>query len=107
MNDVVVVWIFYPFYVDKAEEIWVAHYYETLKSSREHSITGYIQYLQELSDHYHDNIPINQTSFVQLLVEIIKEYLSNASDIDSLTDHSDSAYKQIIYENLYLEAPNS
>jgi len=102
MNDVVVVWIFYPFYLDKAKETWVSHYYETLKSSSEHSISWYIQYLQELSDHYHDNIPINQPSFVQLLIEIIKEYLSDATDINSLTDHSDSAYKQIIYENLYI-----
>lgn len=107
MNDVVVVWIFYPFYIEKSNEIWVSHYYETLKSSSEHSISWYIQYLQELSDHYHDNIPINQTSFVQLLIEIIKEYLSDASDTNSLSDHSDSAYKQIIYENLYLGSSNT
>ena len=107
MNDVVVVWVFYPFYLDKAKEIWVSHYYETLKSSSEHSIAWYIQYLQELSDHYHDNIPINQASFVQLLVEIIKDYLSNASDINSLTDHSDSAYKKIILDNLYLSVEDT
>ena len=106
MNDVVVVWVFYPFYQTKAQELWVSHYYETLKSSSEHSISWYIQYLQELSDHYHDNIPINQTSFIQLLVEIIKQYLSDASDVNSLPDHSDSAYKQIIYENLYLWLSN-
>ena len=108
MNDVVVVWLFYPFYVDKANEIWVAHYYENLNGAWNTTIHGYIKFLQELSDHYHDNIPINQASFVQLLVEIIKEYLSNASDTDSLTDHSDSTYRQIIYENLYLgSADNS
>ena len=39
--------------------------------------------------------------------EIIKEYLSDASDINSLTDHSDSAYKQILYENLYLWSSDS
>ena len=104
MNDVVVVWVFYPFYQTKAQEIWVSHYYETLKSSWEHSISWYIQYLQELSDHYHDNIPINQSSFVQLLIEIIKQYLSDGSDASSLPDHSDSTYKSIIYNNLYLES---
>ena len=107
MNDIVVVWVFYPFYVDRAKETWVSHYYENLKSSWEHSIFWYIHYLQELSDHYHDNIPINQASFIQLLVEIIKEYLSNASDINSLTDHSDSSYKEIIYKNLYLGSADS
>lgn len=107
MNDVVVVWVFYPFYTEKANELWVSHYYETLNSASEHSISWYIQYLQDLSDHYHDNVPINQASFIELLIEIIKEYLSNASDINSLTDHSDSAYKQIIYENLYLWTSDS
>ena len=107
MNDVVVVWVFYPFYIEKANELWVSHYYETLKWASEHSISWYIQYLQDLSDHYHDDVPINQASFIELLIEIIKEYLSNASDINSLTDHSDSAYKQIIYENLYLWSSDS
>jgi hypothetical protein len=61
-----------------------------------------MKYLQDLSDHYHDNIPINQTSFIELLVEIIKEYLSNADDLKSLKDHSNSSYKEIVYQNLYL-----
>jgi len=107
MNDIVVVWIFYPFYSDKAKEIWVSSHYENLASASEHSISWYIQYLQELSDHYHDNIPINQASFIQLLVEIIKEYLSDANDISSLTDHSDSAYKEMIYEKLNLGLSNN
>lgn len=108
MNDIVVVWIFYPFYIEKAKELWVSQHYDVLNSSSEHSISWYIKYLQELSDHYHDNIPINQASFVQLLVEIIKNYLSDADDINSLTDKSDSTYKEIIYENLYLgSADNS
>lgn len=102
MNDIVVVWLFYPFYLDKANETWISHYYENLNWVWEHSISWYMNYLQELSDHYHDNIPINQTSFIQLLVEIIKQYLSNAEDLKSLSDHSDSAYKEIIYQNLYL-----
>jgi hypothetical protein len=40
-------------------------------------------------------------------MEIIKEYLSNASDIDTLTDKSDSAYKEMIYEKLYLGSPDN
>ena len=107
MNDVVVVWVFYPFYIEKSDELWVSHYYETLKWASEHSISWYIQYLQDLSDHYHDNLPINQASFVELLIEIIKEYLSNANDANSLADHSDSVYKQIIYQNLYLWSSDS
>ena len=107
MNDIVVVWLFYPFYLDKAKETWISHYYKILQSSSQHSISWYIQYLQELSDNYHDNIPINETSFVELLIEIIKEYLSDASDINTLTDKSDSAYKEMIYEKLYLGSSDS
>ena len=107
MNDIVVVWLFYPFYIEKANETWISHYYENLKWASEFSVSWYMKYLQELSDNYHDNIPINQTSFVQLLIEIIKQYLSNAKDLESLDDHSDSAYKQIIYENLYLWSSDS
>jgi len=44
---------------------------------------------------------------VELLIEIIKEYLSDASDINTLTNKSDSAYKEMIYEKLYLGSPDS
>ena len=102
MNDVVVVWLFYPFYLDKAEETWVSHYYKNLKNAWERSIEWYLTYLQDLSDNYHDNIPIDQASFVKLLIEIIKEFLSDTVDKKSLWEDVDEAYKQIIYEKLYL-----
>lgn len=105
MNDVVVVWLFYPFFMEKADEIWVSHYYEKLSNSWEKSIEWYIKYLQELSDNYHDNIPIDQNSFVKLLVEILKEFLSNNSN-PKLWKNVDKEYKDIICENLYLEDYN-
>ena len=101
MNDVVVVWLFYPFYIAKAEEIWVDHYYKNLNNSRPESAEWYITYLQDLSDHYHDNIPINQCSFVELLIEILKEYLPNNSNSE-LWENIDKEYKEIIYEKLQL-----
>ena len=107
MNDVVVVGLFYPFYLDKAEETWVSHYYKNLKHAWERSIQWYMEYLQDLSDNYHDNIPIDQSSFVKLLVEIIKEFLSDTIDQESLWKDVDAAYRQIIYENLYLWAENT
>lgn len=107
MNDVVVVGLFYPFYLDKAEETWVSHYYKNLKHAWERSIQWYMEYLQDLSDNYHDNIPIDQSSFVKLLVEIIKEFLSDTIDQESLWKDVDATYRQIIYENLYLWAENT
>ena len=104
MNDVVVVWLFYPFYIEKANELWVSHYYENLNNAWEKSVNWYIAYLQDLSDHYHDNIPISQDSFIKLLIEIFKEYLPNNSNSE-LWENIDKEYKEIICEKLYLE-PN-
>ena len=103
MNDVVVVWLFYPFYVEKSDEFWVSHYYENLKQAWKKSVDDYIVYLQDLSDHYHDNIPISQESFIQLLVEIFKEYLPSISNSE-LGNNIDNEYKQIISEKLYLQS---
>ena len=101
MNDVVVVWLFYPFFLEKAQEIWVAHYYENLSNSWTKSIEWYIKYLQDLSDNYHDNVPIDQNSVVNLLVEILKEFLPSNLDMDSLWD-IDKEYRKIVEEKLYL-----
>ena len=95
MNDVVVVWLFYPFYIEKANELWVSHYYENLNNAWEKSVNWYIAYLQDLSDHYHDNIPISQDSFIKLLIEIFKEYLPNNSNSE-LWENIDKEYKEII-----------
>ena len=101
MNDIVVVWLFYPFYLEKAKELWVSHYYEYLNWAWKKNTDDYIIFLQDLSDHYHDNIPIDQSSFIELLVEILKEFLPNTSNSE-LWDNVDKEYKEIIYEKLYL-----
>ena len=101
MNDVVVVWLFYPFYIEKSEELWVANYYKKLNNSKPKSAEWYVTYLQDLSDHYHDNIPINQNSFVELLIEILKEYLPTEENTESKWN-IDNEYKEIIYEKLQL-----
>jgi hypothetical protein len=66
------------------------------------SIHEYIKYLQELSAHYHDNIPINQSNFITLLVEIIKEYLGKANDLPTLPEggEEDEALKNLTYQYL-------
>ena len=102
MNDIVVVWLFYPFYTEKAEELWVSHYYKDLNCSLQKSVEWYITYLQDLSDHYHDNIPINQNSFVELLIEILKEFLPKEEWLGAKWNNVDNEYKEIIYEKLQL-----
>ena len=94
---------FYPFYTKKAEELWVSHFYKKLNNSWQKTVEWYVSYLQDLSDNYHDNIPINQNSFIELLVEILKEYLPNNSNSE-LWENIDKEYKEIIYEKLQLWA---
>jgi hypothetical protein len=101
MNDIVVVWLFYPFFIEKAQEVWVSHYYENLNWTLEKNIDGYLKFLQDLSDHYHDNVPINQKNFIELLIEILKEYLPSNLDMDAIWDVNHE-YKKIIEEKLYL-----
>lgn len=101
MNDVVVVGLFYPFFSEKAKEIWVSYYYEKLDNSKVKTIEWYVKYLQELSDNYHDNIPVDQNSFVNLLVEILKEFLPSNFDMDAVWN-VDQEYKKIIEQKLYL-----
>ena len=100
MNDIVVVWLFYPFYTKKANELWVSHYYENLNWAWKRNINDYIAFLQDLSDHYHDNIPIDQNSLVNLLVEMLKEFLPSNMDMDAVWN-IDNEYKKIIKEGLF------
>lgn len=78
-------------------------YFATLLEPKvEFSIREYVKYLQELSNHYHDNIPINQSNFITLLVEIIKEYLSTASDVPPLQkgEEVNETFKNLTYQYL-------
>lgn len=103
MNSIVVVWLFYPFFQEKGREFWLEEYFAyLLEPKMGFSIHEYIKYLQELSAHYHDNIPINQSNFITLLVEIIKEYLGKANDLPTLPEggEEDEALKNLTYQYL-------
>ena len=106
MNDVFIVWLFYPFFLDKAKEIWVSHFYENLNWAWKKTINDYILFLQDLSDHYHDNIPINEASFISLITEIFKQFLPSNLDLNSIWD-IDKEYKKIIQEKLYIWSSNN
>lgn len=104
MNSIVVIGIFYPFYQQEAQSYWIDGYFSTLLISKEDlSIREYVNYLQELSNHYHDNIPINQSHFISLLAYIIQEFLSHASDAPQLKEweNIEESYKNITYQYLH------
>jgi hypothetical protein len=66
------------------------------------SVREYVSYLQELSNHYHDNIPINQSYFITLLAHIIKEFLSHAADAPEVKEgeNIEESYRTLTYQYL-------
>jgi len=103
MNSIVVCWLFYPFYQEKGKELGLdKHFSNLLPPATDLSIRVYVTYLQSLSDHYHDNVPINQSHFITLLVEIIKQYLRKAPDVPALQKggDEDETLKNLTYQYL-------
>ncbi|MDD2537359.1 MAG: hypothetical protein PHU61_02615 [Candidatus Absconditabacteria bacterium] len=104
MNTIVVVGVFYPFFQEKGDELGLDQVFAKILEPRNgFSIREYVQYLQKISDHYHDNIPLNQGSFITLLIEIIKEYMKHASDVPALKEGEidEEAYKNLTYQYLH------
>lgn len=83
INDVVVVWFFAPFFWDKIVEYKLDQYYADICPSWELNLNTYMKYIRDLSKKHHDNIPIDKSSLLNLLYNIIKEFkLSNSSNSD-------------------------
>ncbi|MDR0369331.1 MAG: hypothetical protein LBH96_02040 [Candidatus Peribacteria bacterium] len=103
MNSIVVAGLFYPFYQQQAQEYEIEQHFSKLLAQKEKiSIREYVNYLQELSNHYHDNIPINQSHFITLLAHIIQEFLPHASDAPQLKEgeNKEESYKNLTYQYL-------
>lgn len=86
MNTIVVIWLFYPFYVAEAEHFGVAKHFSSFLPETPLTIRKYMHYLGQLSTKYHDNIPVNQPRFIDLLVLIVREYLRNVEDFPVLSE---------------------
>ena len=77
-NTKVIVWFFVPFFIKEAQEYKIFPFYEKLSPEESgYSIRRYVNYLEQLSATYHDNIPINQSAFVELVVLIIQYFILN------------------------------
>jgi len=104
MNTIVVVGLFYPFYLEQAQAFGVdAHFSKLLNAKGHPTIREYVSYLQELSNHYHDNVPINQSHFITLLAYIIREYLSHVADAPQLVEGESEidTYRNLTYQYLF------
>lgn len=75
-NTKVLIWFFIPFFLSEAQQYRILPFYTKLNPQEaSHSLKNYVRYLENLSSTYHDNIPLNQTSFVNLVILIAQHYL--------------------------------
>lgn len=77
-NAKVIAGFFIPFFLKEAEEYKILTFYKRLDAEKANSsVKSYIHYLEQLSATYHDNIPINQSAFVNLVILIIQHFIDN------------------------------
>lgn len=75
-NTKVLIWFFIPFFLSEAQQYHILPFYTKLNPQEaSQSLKNYVRYLENLSSTYHDNIPLNQTSFVNLVILIAQHYL--------------------------------
>lgn len=78
INTKVIIWFFIPFFLKEAEKYHLLSHYEKLNPQQANtSLKSYIHYLEKLSETYHDNIPIDQNEFINLVIVIIETFLKN------------------------------
>ena len=83
VNNVVIVWFFAPFFWDKIEQYKLQSYFEDIKPTWNITLASYIDYIKQLSQKHHDNIPVDKDSLLNLLCLIIMEFgLSNRGITD-------------------------
>lgn len=96
INTYVVVGFFVPFFLEKAKELKVLSFYETLGAENASlSLQSYIAYLRKISEVYHDDIPLDQASLLTLIILITQHYLKK----NTLENYED--LKQEVVQALY------
>jgi len=71
INDIVVVGFFAPFFWEKIVEYKLEWYYSEIRPTWDITLKKYIDYIKNLSKKHHDNIPIDKSSLLDLLYQII------------------------------------
>ena len=75
-NTLVMAGFFVPFFMQDAQRFGIMPAYSRLQPESAQTLRWYVDYLGRLSATYHDNIPINQTSFINLIILIASHYLN-------------------------------
>ena len=78
-NTMVMAGFFVPFFIQDAQRFGILPAYSRLEPEHTKTLSEYVAYLGKLSSTYHDNIPINQSAFINLVVLIATHYLKTGS----------------------------
>lgn len=79
-NIKVMVWFFVPFFQKEAQSYGIMPAYQKLLPSSIKTLKTYVEYLEKLSSIYHDDIPLHQTAFINLILRITQRYLSDEKE---------------------------
>lgn len=84
INNIVVIWFFAPFFPNQLQKFKLNIYFQkTINLNKAHeNLNEYIAYIKNLSKKYHDNVPINQSALIELLVLIIWEFGLSSETLD-------------------------
>jgi len=76
INNLVIIGFFAPFFPNELKKFKLTSYFQNIDNlNKAHeNLDQYIVYIKNLSKKYHDNVPINQSSLLDLLVLIIGEF---------------------------------
>lgn len=80
INHMVVAGLFVPFFKKEAESFDIWPMFQTFTPEQIKHTADYIPYLKKLSGQYHDNIPLDRDSLLQLLLLINEEFIGSNSD---------------------------
>lgn len=84
INNIVVIWFFAPFFPKELEKFKLSWYFQDFckLDGNVGGLNEYISYIKNLSRKYHDNVPINQSSLLNLLILIIWEFWLSKETLD-------------------------
>lgn len=99
INTLVVIWFFFPFYIQEAKKIWISWVFEELLTKEPMNLTWYINYIKKLSIKYHDNIPLDASLLMDFLIAVINHY--KLYDIPSLDEEQREKFILQVKNELY------
>jgi len=75
INSILIAGMFAPFYPNQIQKFQLNIYFEKFRNfGQKVTVDTYIDYLKKLSKHYHDNVPINQQTLINFLINLFVYY---------------------------------